>query len=141
MPKKFIAPTQEAGAELFSRQIDGEVIMLNLLKFKDIADYSEHPELDDGKRITGREAYKRYIEQTLPLLKEKGGEIMFMGEGGNYLIGPANEAWDLVLLIKQKSLANLMAMVNDKKYRSILGHRDAALEDSRLLPLIENVAI
>ena len=138
MSKNYIEPTQEAGAKFFSRQIGGEVIMLNLLNFKDIADYSDHPELDDGKKITGKEAYQKYMNQTLPLLKEKGGEIIFSGEGGNYLIGPPNKTWDLVLLIKQQSLSNLMAMANDKKYKSILGHRDAALEDSRLLPLIEN---
>lgn len=138
MSKKYIAPTQEAGAELFSRQIVGEVVMLNLLKFKDIADYSEHPELHDGLEITGREAYQRYIDQTLPLLKEKGGEIIFSGDSGSFLIGPPDEKWDLVLLIKQQSLANLMSMANDPKYKSILGHRDAALEDSRLLPLVEN---
>ena len=140
MTKKYIAPTQEAGAQFFSKPINGEVIMLNLLKFKDIADYSAHQELDDGNEITGRAAYQRYIDQTLPLLKEKGGDIIFSGEGSSYLIGPTDETWDLVLLIKQQSLSSLVEMVNDTRYQSILGHRDAALEDSRLLPLIENDA-
>ena len=42
----YFEPTQEAGAALFRRQINGAVVMLNLLRFRDTADYSEHPELD-----------------------------------------------------------------------------------------------
>lgn len=30
----------------------------------------------------------RYIEHTLPFLRESGGEIMFLGDGGEFLIRP-----------------------------------------------------
>jgi hypothetical protein len=41
----FLEVSQEAGAALFARNIPGEVVMLNLLRFRDIADYSANPEL------------------------------------------------------------------------------------------------
>jgi hypothetical protein len=36
----FLHPTEQAGAALFARNITGAVVMLNMLRFRDIADYS-----------------------------------------------------------------------------------------------------
>lgn len=73
MKETYLEPTQEASAALFSRDIIGEVMMLNLLRFKETADYSETPELSPGHPISGREAFQKYIEHTLPLLKASDG--------------------------------------------------------------------
>jgi len=137
MTERFLEPTQESGAALFSRNISGEVVMLNLLRFRDVADYSASPELAPSEKISGREAYQKYIDHTLPFLRESGGDIVFLGEGGKYLIGPQKEQWDLVMLIRQKSLADFMAFASNQEYMAGIGHRTAALEDSRLLPLVE----
>jgi hypothetical protein len=87
--------------------------------------------------ISGKEAYQLYIDHTLPFLKSSGGEILLMGEGGNYLIGPTNESWDLMLLIKQNSVESFLAFESNQEYMKGIGHRTAALEDSRLLPINE----
>ena len=50
MKERFLEVTQEAGAALFARNIAGEVVMLNLLRFRDMADYSANPELEPVKR-------------------------------------------------------------------------------------------
>lgn len=60
-----------------------------------------------------------------------------MGEGVNYLIGPTNESWDLMLLIKQNSVESFLAFESNQEYMKGIGHRTAALEDSRLLPINE----
>ena len=137
MSERFLEPTQESGAAIFSRNISGEVIMLNLLRFRDVADYSVNPGLATSKTISGREAYQKYIDHTLPFLKESGGDLIFLGEGGRYLIGPQEEQWDLVMLVRQKSLSDFMAFTSNQEYLAGIGHRTAALEDSRLLPLVE----
>jgi hypothetical protein len=137
MTEHFLEPTQESGAALFSRNITGEVVMLNLLRFRDVADYSANPELRPGEPISGREAYQKYIDHTLPFLRESGGDLVFLGEGGKYLIGPQEEQWDLVMLVRQASLSNFMAFASNQDYLAGIGHRTAALEDSRLLPLVE----
>lgn len=138
MTEKYLEVTQEAGAALFARNIVGEVVMLNLLRFRDTADYSANPELEPDQPISGQEAYQKYIEHTLPFLKESGGDLIFLGEGGQYLIGPQQERWDMVMLVRQKSLADFMAFSSHQEYLAGMGHRTAALEDSRLLPLVES---
>lgn len=137
MTQRFIEPTQESGAELFSRKIAGEVVMLNLMRFRAVADYSANPELAPIEPISGREAYKKYIDHTLPFLKGSGGDLVFLGEGGKYLIGPRDEQWDLVMLVRQNSLSDFMAFASNQEYLTGIGHRTAALDESRLLPLVE----
>jgi hypothetical protein len=137
MEKRYIEATQEAGIALFSRKISGEVIMLNLLRFRKVADYSKNPDLAPRKQISGREAYQKYLDHTLPFLKESGGSIAFIGEGGAYLIGPQDEQWDMALLIRQKSVSDFVAFASNQEYLTGIGHRTAALDDSRLLPLVE----
>ena len=137
MPERYLDVTQEAGAALFRRQIQGPVVMLNLLRLRDIADYSSNPDIAPDEPISGREAYQKYIDLTLPFLTATGGEIMFLGDGGQYLIGPQDEHWDLVMLIRQNSLQDFLSFSANADYQIVLGHRTAALEDSRLLPVVE----
>jgi len=68
MTERYLDVTQEAGAALFRRQIRGAVIMLNLLRFREVADYAASPELAPLEPISGREAYQKYIDLTLPFL-------------------------------------------------------------------------
>jgi len=137
MKERFLEVTQEAGAALFARNITGEVVMLNLLRLREVADYSANPELMPSNPISGAEAYQKYMDHTLPFLKANGGDIVFLGRGGRYLIGPQEEQWDLIMLVRQKSVPDFIAFASNKEYLAGMGHRTAALEDSRLLPLVE----
>jgi uncharacterized protein (DUF1330 family) len=138
MTGRFLEVSQEAGAALFTRNISGEVIMLNLLRFRDVADYSANPELMPSDPISGAEAYQKYIDHTLPFLRRSGGDLIFLGKGGKYLIGPQEERWDLVMLVRQNSLSDFIAFSSNQEYLTGMGHRTAALEDSRLLPIVES---
>ena len=109
--------------------------MLNLLQFREWADYSAFPELAPDAPITGRAAYERYVAHTLPFLTAAGGEVLFVGEGGSYLIGPEDRTWDVVILVRHASVEAFMDMAENAEYLAGLGHRVAALEDSRLLPI------
>lgn len=137
MSNRYLEPTQKSGAALFSRKIKGEIIMLNLLRFRKVADYSLSPELAPAEPISGREAYQKYIDHTMPILEATGGGIVFLGEGGGYLIGPEEERWDLAMLVRQNSLTDFMAFATHREYLAGIGHRTAAVEDTRLLPLVE----
>ena len=137
MESTYLHPTQEAGKELYLRQIQGNVVMLNLLKFKTIADYAQSKELAPPSDISGKEAYQLYINHTLPILNASGGEVLFSGKGGSFLIGPEAEKWDAVLLVKHQSVAKFMEFARNQDYLKGVGHRTAALEDSRLLPIEE----
>jgi len=133
----YLEPTQDAARRYFSRGLVGPVVMLNLLRFRKVADYSATPALAPAVPISGAEAYERYIAHTRPFLEEAGGELSFLGQGGEYLIGPPDERWDLVLLVRHRSPASFLSFASNEAYLSGLGHRLAAIEDSRLLPLLE----
>ena len=133
----YLEPTQEAGRAFWQRGITGPVVMLNLLRFREIADYSAHPELAPPAPISGAAAFDRYVAHTLPYLRDSGGELLFLGAGGEFLIGPAGERWDRAALVRQSSVQAFMAFASHAGYLAGLGHRTAALEDSRLLPLTE----
>ena len=133
----YLEPTQESGRALLARSIVGSVVMLNLLRFRAVADYSSNPELAPSTPITGEAAYRLYMAHTLPHLKASGGEILFFGQGGPFLIGPSDERWDAAMLIRQASVQSFVAFASNRDYLSGIGHRLAALEDSRLLPLVE----
>lgn len=55
-PKGYFEPTQEAGREFFSRNIQGPVVMLNLMRFRSVADYSAVPDLSPASPISGEAA-------------------------------------------------------------------------------------
>ena len=111
--------------------------MLNLLRYRDVADYSATPELEPRSPISGEAAYRRYMDHTRPHLERSGGVVLFFGRGGPFLVGPAHERWDAALLVRQESPAAFLAFASNADYLAGIGHRTAALEDSRLLPLLE----
>jgi len=139
METKYLYPTRGAGKEFISRQIQGPVVMLNLLRFREIADYAATPNLAPNIPISGKEAYDIYVRLTLPFLLKSGGEILFLGKGGHFLIGPEIEYWDAVMLIRQHSVSSFLAFEQNEEYMKIIGHRTAALLDSRLLPVEEEM--
>jgi hypothetical protein len=136
MKETFLDATEESAVALFSRDISGPITMLNLVCFRDVADYSGSPAIRPESDISGREAFQKYIDHTLPFLNKTGGDIQFLGEGGKFFVGPQNENWDLVMLIQQNSMADFINFASNEDYLSGIGHRTAAIVDSRLLPLV-----
>ncbi|GMR02855.1 MAG: DUF1330 domain-containing protein [Acidimicrobiia bacterium] len=132
----YLSPTSESIAALTERDITGPVTMLNLLRFRDIADYSDFPDLAPAEPVSGEKAYEIYSAHTLPLLAEVGGKPIFMGDGGSLLIGPADARWDRVLLVQYPNMTAFLAMTQNPEYHAGAGHRTAALADSRLLPIV-----
>ena len=131
----YLEPTQESGRAFSLRGISGGVVMLNLLRFRAVADYSATPDLAPAEPISGESAYQLYMKHTLPHLESSGGKLLFYGRCGQFLIGPENERWDAAMLVQQQSTAAFMAFASNREYLQGMGHRTAALADSRLLPL------
>lgn len=133
--QNYIEVNPEAGKKFIQEYGNKELIMLNLLKFKDIADYSDFPHLQPKQEISGQKAYQIYMENTGPFLLEAGSELLFQGKCDSFLIGPEAEKWDLMLLVKHTSKAAFLKFSGNEAYLKIAGHRTAALKDSRLLPI------
>jgi hypothetical protein len=133
----YLDPTDESARRLFQRSVAGPVSMLNLLRFRTWADYSAFPELAPPAPISGSEAYDRYVRHTVPFLTATGGSVQFLGAGGPYFVGPGDERWDLVMMVRQASVDDFFAFATNVGYLAGVGHRTAALEDSRILPVVE----
>jgi hypothetical protein len=133
----YLDPSDENVRALIDRRISGPVVMLNLLRFRDVADYRASPELAPSAPISGHAAYDLYVEHTLPFLEASGGSVALLADGGHYFVGPAEERWDLALLVRQRRLDDFFAFAQNDAYLAGVGHRTAAVEDTRLLPLAE----
>ncbi|RRJ83951.1 DUF1330 domain-containing protein [Aestuariirhabdus litorea] len=108
------------------------VVMLNLLSFRDQANYA------DGTQCSGREAYARYGKAALGPLGKAGASVIWSGSARGTVIGPDEEQWDQVLLVRYPSVEAFLAMVTSAEYQAIVFHRSAALADSRLTLTLES---
>lgn len=134
----FLEATSDAGKQFYQNfKGKGEIVMLNLLKFKEIADYTNLEYLRPKQEISGEEAYQLYLHTTKPQFQKAGSKIVYYGKGKDFLIGPETEKWDVVLLVKHQSLLKFMEFAHSEDYLKNAGHRKAALKDSRLLPTTE----
>ena len=135
---KYINSNAELGKKFYQDFHDkGNIVLLNLLKFRESADYTNLDEIRPNKEISGEEAYHLYMEKTLPELEKAGSRIIYYGKSNHYLIGPNTEKWDAVLLVEHQSVLKFMEFAQNGDYLKNAGHRTAALEDSRLLPTSE----
>src|SRR5947209_20330842 len=103
--------------------------MLNLVRLKNRAAYP------DGHETTGAEAYAAYGRESLPVFQRLGGIIVWRAKFELTLIGPAEERWDLCFVAQYPSVAAFVEMIRDPAYREAVKHRQAAVEDSRLIRL------
>ena len=134
----YLEADQESGKRFYQEfNSKGKLVMLNLLKFKAVADYTKLDSIKPKQELTGLEAYRLYMEKTLPELEKSGSRIIYFGESKNFLIGPEQEVWDAMLLVEHQSAVAFIAFAQNAEYLKHTGHRAAALEDSRLLPSSE----
>lgn len=114
---------------------DTPIVMLNLLRFRDHADY---PEGSGQPTCTGREAYARYSRVALEKVRSVGGEPVFGGAVGVSVVAPRDEAWDDMLLVRYPSVAAFLRMLAMPDYQEATLHRTAALRDARLIATLES---
>lgn len=111
---------------------DMPILMLNLLRFRDRADY------EDDREATGAEAYAAYGRQSGPIFDRVGGRIVWRGTPETVLIGPQDERWDLIFVARYPTAGAFLEMVTDPDYQIAVKHRQAAVLDSRLIRLAES---
>lgn len=115
-------PPEQAGA-FFGGAEDGPFVMINLLKFKDRADYADGAEPE----LSGREAYGRYGAAVQACLASVGARSVYAGAVTEIMLGEIDELWDMVALAEYPSRAAMMAMVSSSEYQAIEKHRVAGL--------------
>jgi uncharacterized protein (DUF1330 family) len=120
-----------AGAmDELSKLPDGQPFaVINLLLYKE---WAEYPPGTVSEKLTGKQAYERYSELSIPFVNEVGGVPMWRGTLSANLIGPENERWDEVLIMQYPGRSAFQRMLSNPGYKSIVFHRTAAVKDSRL---------
>jgi uncharacterized protein (DUF1330 family) len=102
---------------------DGPIYMLNLLKYRNKAEYADGRE----STLTGREAYAVYTQGVRELLKEFGGSLSFKASVERLTIGEVEELWDDVAIAMYPSRAAMLQMMQSDKMQEIGQHRAAGL--------------
>ncbi len=124
-------PSAEQFAE-FARSMPSAqpILMLNLLRYREQADY---PAASGESPCSGRKAYARYSRTALAKVQGVGGSVEILAQAHATLIGPPGECWDEVLLVRYPSKEAFLGMLADTEYQAATVHRSAALADSRLI--------
>jgi uncharacterized protein (DUF1330 family) len=86
------------------------VVMVNLMRFRERS-------LDgDG---SGWDAYLRYSALTVPMIKARGGTLLWTGNAETVALGePAGQQWDYLALVYYPSVADFIDMMTSADYET-----------------------
>ena len=129
---QYVDPTREQFNAFKDLPRDEPILMLNLIRYRDIADYG-----DGSTDVTGAEAYRRYGEESGPIFARLGGSIIWRGKPQVVLTGPLDEQWDAAFIARYPDAHAFLAMVTDPDYQVAVKHRTAAVATSRLIRMGE----
>ncbi|AWZ03126.1 MAG: DUF1330 domain-containing protein [Rhodobiaceae bacterium] len=116
-------PNEAQIKEWTSGSVDGPIVMVNLLKFYDKAQYADGRDPD----ISGAEAYQRYGAEVSKIVEGLGGKMIYGGAVTLTLIGEVAEDWDVVACVQYPSRKAMLEMTMSPEYQAIEVHRDAGL--------------
>jgi uncharacterized protein (DUF1330 family) len=134
----YVVPEEKQFEAFLRSGGDGEPVALcHLLKFRENADYTNHP---SEEPCSGKVAYHRYLDQAVAYIEAHGGSVVFNGDVRGLLIGPESESWDEVLLVQFPNVETVTEMMSSQRYQDIGHHRLAGLADTRLLTASDAVA-
>ena len=121
--KNSVIPNKDQMDEFLEGDIDSPISMVNLLKFKEKAEY------EDGRdtNLSGKEAYMIYGIEVQEHLKKVGGEMVFGGEISRLMLGEVEDLWDNVAVARYPSRTAMLEMMMDPDYQESEKHRSAGL--------------
>ena len=118
--KNAVTPSPVAG---FALGEDVPFLAVNLIKFKEKAEYADGRETD----LTGREAYAIYSDEVLGHLANVGAKPIFGGEVNRLILGEVEELWDVVAVVRYPSRKAMFKMATSDEYIESEKHRTAGL--------------
>ena len=121
--KNTVAPNKEQMAGFFEGDINSPISMVNLLKFKEKAEYEDGRDND----LSGKEAYMIYAMEVQEHLEKIGGEMVFGGEITRLMLGEVEDLWDSVAVARYPSRKAMLEMIMDRDYQESEKHRSAGL--------------
>ncbi len=123
-------PSPEQIQAFLTADMSEPVCMVNLLKFKDKANYAEGaPEY--GRGLTGQEAYGLYGIGVYKVLAKIGAKPLFSAPVQRFMIGAGD--WDAAALVWYPSRKVFLEMPQREDYQAIHYHREAGLAHQDLI--------
>jgi len=120
-----VFPTDpEQFTRLLEKGPDGPIFMVNLLKFKEKAEYEDGRETD----LSGREAYMIYGRTVSDILPKFGGRAVFAADVTFLSLGKVEELWDEVAIAMYPARADMVRMSMSDEWREASVHRSAGLK-------------
>ena len=119
-----VMPTsRERITEMMEPGPEGPIYMVNLLKFRD------HAEYEDGRvtDLSGRDAYQLYGKEVSKLIGDYGGEVTFAADVTFLALGQVEELWDEIAIAMYPNRAALFEMSSSPRWQEIAVHRAAGL--------------
>ena len=123
-----------AALEAAGKTLDGEgpVYMVNMVRYKDRADYHGASALPP---CSGREAYfQRYAPAFNQVAQGEDYGVFWLGNVREVLVGAEGEHWDDIVIVRYSSFAALRRILQSGAYEEEAApHRRAALADWRFI--------
>ncbi len=132
MSDVFIDPSPANFAAFKALPRDEPIHMLNLLRYREQAEYPEGHE-HHGNGWSGRRAYDEYGKTSGPIFRRVGGSIVWRGVFQTMVTGPDDMRWDDGFVAQYPGSAAFFEMIKDPDYQLAVVNRTAALVDSRLV--------
>jgi len=117
-------PSAEQMTEFFGSGKDSAFVMVNLLKFKDRAEYADGRDTE----LSGAQAYAIYGAGVQKCIADVGRKSGFSGSVTGLLLGEVGDNWDMVALVEYPSHEAFRTMMMSPEYQEIAVHRTAGLE-------------
>lgn len=127
-----LMPKAEQLQALVAKGDDRPIAMVNLLKFRDKAQYKDGSDAD----MSGREAYMRYGREMSALVAAQGGRILFSGMVKSLVIGDVGDLWDVVAIMEYPSAAAFFRIATSPEVARIAHHREAGLAGQLLIETV-----
>jgi uncharacterized protein (DUF1330 family) len=124
-----LQPTGDQMRAFRDSSTGNKIYMLNLLKFREKADYEDGRETE----LTGKQAYGKYGKLVKDIVEGLGGKIVFGGVPRNLLIGQVDDLWDQMLLVEYPNMEAMGKMMMMPEYQAAHVHRHAGLEGQLLI--------
>ena len=119
-----VSSSPEARDTFFSKlDPNAPVVMVNLLKFKEKAEYPDGRETD----LSGAQAYGIYGEAVGKMIEALGGARVHGGMVTGLMLGQVEELWDVVGIVEYPNPAAFREMLESEAYQEAHVHREAGL--------------
>ena len=128
-----VAPTEEQMKGFLEPGREGPIYMLNLLKFKEVAEYADGRKTD----LSGAEAYAIYGQEVIQHLQKVGGAPMFSAGVERLMLGEVEELWDAAAIAMYPSRKAMLEMISSPEYQASALHREAGLAGQLNIELVE----